>query len=350
MDTAQYRGDSWQRGHGWDVVAKRLDNPRQLAWAAPDKLVIAEAGHGSYKPENCTGSGDNATCVGLTGKVASVQNAKTATMAKPSRVAKGLLSAAGADGSFAVGSDGADFSRRPIGIFAVITYAPPELFPEGVPGRQAGKLLRISPLTGEKQVYANISRFEEQNDPDGEGFDSNPYAVLALRGRQLVADAAADAILKVRKGKVSLWAELPEFGKRVDAVPTSITKGPDGKIYVGGLGSGLPGSGAVFQFNRKGRLLGTLAGFTTVTGVAVSKKGAIWVSELFGGGGPDQLPGQLVRVSPDLQKRSAHAVPFPAGLIIRDGKLFVSAFSVSSAKGSFGPGSSGQVWRRSLRH
>lgn len=346
-DTSQYRGDSWDFGPGWRVVTKRLDNPRQLAWGQR-KLIVAEAGHGSYKKKNCTGMGNNRTCIGLTGKVASIKKPKTATMVKPDRVAKRLLSAAGADGSFAVGSDGADYSKRPFGIFAVITYGPPELFPEGVPGRQSGKLMKISPISGKKQVYANITKFEKQNDPDGEGFDSNPYAVLALPKRQLVVDAAADAILEVRKGKVSLWAVLPELGKRVDAVPTSITKGPDGLIYVGGLGSELPGNGAVFQFSKRGKLLGTLAGFNGVTGVAVGRKGAIWVSELFGGGGPGQLPGQLVRVAPNLQQRTTHPVPFPAGLIIRDGKLFVSAFSVSTAKGSFGPGTSGQVWRRSL--
>ena len=38
-------------------------------------------------------------------------------------------------------------------------------------------------------------------------------------------------------------------------------------------------------------------------------------------------------------------MPFPAGLLILDGNLYVSAYSVSTAKGSFGPGTSGQVWR-----
>ena len=40
-----------------EVVVSGLDNPRQLVWSNRGHLRIAEAGHGSYKPENCVSGG-----------------------------------------------------------------------------------------------------------------------------------------------------------------------------------------------------------------------------------------------------------------------------------------------------
>ena len=345
VDAAKYVGRQAAAAPGWTVAATGLDNPRQLVWAN-HSLIVAEAGHGSYKADNCVGAGHDQFCFGRSGQVSFVRRPAVATAQQPQSLVKGLLSGAGPDGSFALGADGADFAGGALYI-AMAAVRPPASMP-GIPGQQAGKLLKASSITGEKRIYADIARFEKRHNPDGEEIDSNPYAVLTLARRQLVADAAADAILQVRNGRVSVWAVLPELGKRVDAVPTSITKGPDGRIYVGGLGSEIPGDGAVYQFNRRGRLLGTIAGFSTVTGVAVSERGTIFVSELFGGDADNGFPGAVVRVSPNLQKRHAFSVPFPAGLVVHRGTLYVNAYSVSTAKGSFGPDTSGQVWRRTL--
>ena len=39
-------------------------------------------------------------------------------------------------------------------------------------------------------------------------------------------------------------------------------------------------------------------------------------------------------------------VPFPAGVAVRRGNLFVNAWSIAPAKGAFGnPDFNGQVWR-----
>ncbi len=323
------------------VVKRGLDNPRQLSFTRDGRLVIAEAGHGSYKKENCSGKGREAICLGRSGKVSVIANGKY------KRVMTGLLSGAGADGSFATGPDGA--GKRPGGSYqAIITYAPPEFFPEGIPGkRQAGKLLAGSG-SGDHRTVANIARFEINRDPDGEGVDSNPYALLALRSQTLVADAGGDYIASVRQGKVRLWATLPEYGKRVDAVPTIITRGGDGKIYVGELHSEQPGEARVHRYDRRGNELRSWGGFTTITGVARTKDGTLYVSELFGGDcdGDSCALGQVTRVAPN-GKRTTMPVPFPAGIAARGDRVMVSAFSVASAKG-FGGSSrqtSGQIWR-----
>ncbi|MGI8675855.1 MAG: ScyD/ScyE family protein [Nocardioidaceae bacterium] len=322
------------------VVVDGLDNPRQLSLTHDGRVVIAEAGHGSYQQKNCSGSGRSELCVGLSGKVSVLADGEVR------RVMTRLLSVAGADGSFATGPDGA--GKRPGGRFqAIMTYGPPEFFPEGIPGRrQTGKL--VAGAGDRNRIIANVSRFEINRDPDGEGVDSNPYSLLALRNKTLVADAAGDYIAAVRRGgKIRLWATLPEYGARIDAVPTVVSLGGDGNVYVGELHSQIPKEARVWKYDRRGNVLRSWGGFTTVTGVARTKNGTLYVSELFGGDcdGDDCFPGRVVKVAPN-GKRSSTNVPFPAGIVARGDRVLVSAFSISPAKGFAGnPAFSGQIWR-----
>ncbi len=326
------------------VVVSGLDNPRQLTALPGGKLLVAEAGHGASDPSGCVGEGEEVQCVGNTGRV-SVVDAR----GRRRTVMSDLLSAAGPDGSFAVGSDGA--AKVGSTVYSIITWGPPEMFPDGVSGKQSGKLLRTTRSGGTK-VLADVSAYEFAHDVDGEGVESNPYAVLALgKDRLLVADAAGDYIAKVdRKGKVRVWAKMKEYGKKVDAVPTTLAEGPDGKVYVGELHSELPGKARVWRYSRTGKPLRSWKGFTTVTGVAVAKDGTLYVSELFGGDcGFDQIPtcfpGHVVRVKPN-GKRTSIAVPFPAGVAVQGKKVYVNAFSVSPSTGFAGEASaSGQIWR-----
>jgi len=325
------------------VVWTGFDNPRQLQTTPNGDILIANAGHGG---KACQGHGQNAICVGASGSVQRISFGKHGPAIKT--VMSRLLSGAGPDGSFAVGSDGA--SKRLGGpYYSIITYAPPDVIPHGLPGWQSGKLLAKYP-NGRNKVVANITAFEKRHDPDGEGFESDPYSVLALQNKILVADAAGDDILAVKHGKVSLWALMPEYGKKVDAVPTVLTKGTDGKIYVGELHSEMPGKAKVWKYNRNGKVLRSWGHFTTVTGVARASDGTLYVSELFGGKcSTDQIPkcfpGRVVRVETD-GTRSYRKVPFPAGIAVSHGKVYVAAFSIAPAKGAFGnPDWSGQIWQ-----
>lgn len=334
--------DTAVRADKHPVVISGLDNPRQLTILPNGDLLVAEAGHGSNNPDNCSGRGDNAFCIGKTGKVTRIHDGVG------KHVMTGLLSGAGSDGSFAVGADGAS-KRLGGGYFAIVTKAPPDVIPEGLPGWQSGRLLKRHIGTKLRSV-ANISRFEVVNDVDGEGVDTNPYSVLALRQQILVADAAGDYIARVSGGRVSVWATLPEYGKRIDAVPTTLALGNDGKVYVGELHSEIPGKARVWKYDRLGNPLRYWGGFTTVTGVARGSDGSLYVSELFGGNcGFDQIPtcfpGRVVKVSPD-GDRSYRRVPFPAGIVARHGHVSVVTFSISPASGFGGnPAWSGQIWR-----
>lgn len=349
------------------VVATGLDNPRQLSVSGVD-LLVAEAGRGGG---DCSEEG----CVGATGAVARIRRAFYARSVTPAREVTGLLSSAEPDGSFAVGPDGvsaADLGR----LYIAMTYAPPDLIPAPLPGDQAGKMLLAR--LGRTTTVADISGVEINTDPDGGGVDSNPYAVLALPGRQLVADAAGNTIIEVRNGRPRVFAVLPEHDG-AQAVPTSLAVGRNGVIYVGELNGENFGTARVDLLSPTGELIGHVDGFTTITGIAVGTDGTLYVSELFGataqspclGAGPSCLfggaaarraavvaarkaarpgvsaqdssvPGQVTTVRPD-GTRSSQPVPLPAGLALdAGGHLYVSAWSIFSGDSiDFG----GQVWR-----
>lgn len=317
------------------VIVSGLDNPRQLSFTPSGHLLIAQAGHGG---QACS----HGQCVGKTGKVSVIRNGSA------HNEMTGLLSGAGRDGTFATGVDGA--GKRAGGpYFGIVTYAPPDQIPQGLPGRQAGKLMAKLP-GGKLRQVANVAGYELRNDIDNEGPESNPYALLALKNQVLVADAAGDYIARVAHGRVSTWAVMPEYGKKVDAVPTSLSLGPDGYVYVGELHSEQPGKAKVWKFDRQGHPIRSWGGFTTVTGVARGRDGSLYVSELFGGPCtfdqiPTCFPGRVVKVSPN-GDRSFRRVPFPAGIAVRNGHVNVAVFSVSPATGFGGnPAWSGAIWR-----
>jgi sugar lactone lactonase YvrE len=223
-------------------------------------------------------------------------------------------------------------------------------------------------------VFADITAFEQANDPDGQGFDSDPYAVLARKHDVLVADAAGNSILRVdRKGNVSLFHVFPNIANDVTTapdgdwpgynptpafpganwVPTSLALGPDGDVFVGGLAGEFPGQALVVELDgRTGDVEHTWGGFTGVTGVAVGRDGSLYVSQLFAPQAnpiDPQVSGVLTKVTPD-GTRTDVDVPFPAGIAVdRYNNVFVSAWSIAPAGGlpDTPPGvdTSGQVWR-----
>lgn len=121
-------------------------------------------------------------------------------------------------------------------------------------------------VDGDVTPVADLWAFEERVNPDGGAIDSNPFNVAALPHRRaLVADAAANALLKVGPGGNVDWvATLPaqrvptsnakriagcpdvedpelefvcELPRKIpaEAVATSVAVGPDGAYYVGEL-------------------------------------------------------------------------------------------------------------------
>ncbi|MGY1883858.1 MULTISPECIES: ScyD/ScyE family protein [unclassified Blastococcus] len=336
-------------------VARHLDNPRQLDMTENGILVIAESGTGG---DDCAVVDGDEVCVGTTGAVSIVRHPGKAVGVTAERVVTGLLSEAGPSGIAATGNDAA--SARSLGqIYIAKDVDVPDGI-TGLPEEQEGKLLRAT-AGRPASVVADIRAFEAAHDPDGQGVESNPYAVLDIGDRVLVADAAGNDILAVdRRGRISVFAVLPNItggacdtrpnqdgSFSCDPVPTSLTFSRDGDIIVGGLGSLVPEAGRVWELDRRtGSIQQTWTGFTGVTGAAQDPAGNLYVSELRGG---DAGTGQVVLV-PRTGARATLPAPSPAGVVAdRLGNVFVAVNSLSPGTGTGAPDSDGQVWRLTKR-
>jgi DNA-binding beta-propeller fold protein YncE len=171
----------------------------------------------------------------------------------------------------------------------------------------------------------------------------------------LVADGGANDVLKVdpRTGHISTFfvphtvkdvaaclepgAQVQEGVVGCDPVPTGIAVSGR-SVYVSTLGAEVPGAGRVYKLDgRTGHVQHVWKGLTAPTGVAVSPRGTIFVSEvIYGapeGDGPppaDFDPSTVGRITKISHGRMTHSqVTMPTGLEFTDGGLYSSAWSVA---------------------
>jgi sugar lactone lactonase YvrE len=328
------------------TVASKLDNPRGLAFAPDGSLYVAEAGRGGS--EVCFPAEEGESCFGTSGAVTKIASGHQ------SRVLTGLPSVAAPDGSSALGPS--DVSFRPNGDMYV-TFglgADPALRTELPALRFMGKLVRGFPAQDSWSKFADIAGFEAAVNPDGGALDSNPNSVFATADGKAVVDAGGNALLWVDpQGAVSTLAVFPDRlvdappflglppGEQVpmQAVPTSVVKGPDGAFYVGQL-TGFPfpvGEAKVYRVDPGHGPEVFAAGFTNIVDVAFGADGLLYVLEIAHNGllSNDQT-GALIRVNAD----GSHTVLMeagltnPGGLTIHDGAAYVSNCGVCPGAGT----------------
>jgi hypothetical protein len=271
------------------------------------------------------------------------------------RIVTGLPSLAGEDGSGATGPHDVSFQGRGNGFVTIGLGAPPARRSElGDVGALFGRLVRFGP-NGRYTFGEDLAAFEEAANPDGGAIDSNPYGLLALDGRQVFTDAGGNALNAVAaNGTISNLASFPDrivphpfmpgVTVPMQAVPTTVTVGPDGALYVGQLtGFPFPPGGAnVYRVPADGGAPEVFAsGFTNIIDIAFAPDGSLYVLEfdassiLLG----DQT-GALIRVSPDGTTKTT-IVPAGDGLIApggiaigRDGAIYVTNLSVAPGGGT----------------
>jgi hypothetical protein len=341
------------------VVASGLVNPKGIDQSPSGALYVAEAGSGGSDCTSVAGA-----CFGLTGAVSRVDPTGIQPAA---RVISGLPSIYSGSSRLAVGPNDVSFSRygAPTVIMG-LGGSVPMRDKLGSAGANLGKILRLDLDERTVKSVADISAFEQASNPDGGAIDSNPYGIEAQPGEWAVADAGANSLVRARpNGKTQLLAMFPRQFVQApgappgtlmpsQAVPTSVTKGPDGYYYVGTL-TGFPfatGAANVWKVPPWGGTPELCAsGFTTIVDVAFDPYGRLYVLEISSGlrsqpglPPPLQLPGKLKRVdhcgatpTTIYANSDANAGPvleYPGGVVIGlDGAAYVTNKTLSSGGG-----------------
>ena len=278
------------------VIASSLNNPRGISLGSGNTLYVAEAGLGSGNAATGVVAG-----IGATGSITAISRPGSSNPGQ-SRVVTGLPSAAELEqGQLeAVGPDGISaWGNGSKSGFDTIIGA------SGGPG--LGELLGVSGK-GTPVPLANVGaaglawtglHANEPWAPAGQFPDSNPYGVLVASGHTYVVDAGANTLDEVlANGTVQILAYFPNTPFS-DSVPTCVTQGPDGALYVGMLAladffvAG-PGSATIYRVDPKATNPNDIStvlnvakiwatGFSTVTGCTFDNHGNFYAAEMFAG-------------------------------------------------------------------
>jgi sugar lactone lactonase YvrE len=253
------------------------------------------------------------------------------------QVLTGLPSVGGeGTGDFAIGPSDIGFEGSGSSFVTIGLGADPALRTQIPALDDMGQILRTRIFKNEWKLLADLGDFEAANDPNEDGPDTNPNSVLALSDRRIVADAGANALLRVKNGgKVSVIATFPNISvpgappEGMDAVPTSVAKGPDGAFYVGQL-TGFPfpiGGATVFRVERGEDPEIFAEGFTNIIDIAFDKDGTLYVLEIFHNSLLSGDPtGALIRVDDNGNQEivMSDGLITPGGLAIKGDYAYVS--------------------------
>jgi hypothetical protein len=361
------------------VLASGLNNPRGLDFAPNGTLYVAEAGLGAGDS-----TGGFAVGVGFNGAVTEIDGVTSPNpvwrrivtgLASVGNIVKGSPQALGPSGVSVHGTGGIYVTMGESALGVAVDN--PDL--PAAAQAQFGRLLKVTP-SGQWKVLGDVGDLDylwadaNQNQPwapAGQFPDANPYGVLALAGRQFVADAGANTIDEIRPdGSVRIIAFVPnpklplpngELATVSDSVPTCVAMGPDGYLYVGTLAFGanfarfsptappnwskLPPQSKIYRVDPNGSefILSDAdvwaEGFNPIVACGFSG-GALYVTE-YETQQSGYTTGEVVRVEvssagPGARTTlGANALHQPNGLAFdSDGNVYVSNYSSSASAGA----------------
>ena len=372
----------------FQVVMSGLDNPYGLAFGPNGALYVAEAGTGGSTPAFVNGNHE-ALNFGDTGAIAELLNGVQSTPISglPSLATPGAPGSATSApliaGSEATGLQGLTFANGTLyGVFGLGGVLSQLTTLEGTPNiasnvSDLGDLVSFNltpgaatPVTPLDNVaaYDTAGTYAANNPKTPTDVEANPYSVTTVPGGNFaVADAGGNVLLDVPTTGVlpSLLSVLPavqnpEFngghglgGPFVQAVPTVVTNGPGGNLYIGEY-NGFPfpkGYANVFSYNPTLKQTTTFAtGFTTITGMVFGPNGDLYVLDQTTNGGVF-IPGvndpgnaQLIQYDPTTDTQTVlgtlDASYVPTSITYGNDAIYISTLG--------GGANTGQVLRYSL--
>ena len=204
---------------------------------------------------------------------------------------------------------------------------------------------------GELTAVADTWAFENENNPDNFIRESHPYGITSgPDGALWVADAGANTLLRVApdSGDIKLITVFegiespmpnPNRGDAMesDPVPTGITVGGDGTVYVALLPGFpfLPGSGKIVTVTPEGEVSDYATGLTMVTDIKMGPDGNLYAVQLgqFTQEGPVPNSGALVRIENGEATEVLTELSFPTALAFAD-----NGDAYLTVNGAGGPG------------
>jgi len=326
---------------GLKPIMTGLHSPRGLYLAGDGTLYVAEAGNGGTAT---VPMGEGSVQFGLSGGVSKYQNGVQSRVIPflPSYTttengdveAVGPTNVAVSNGRIFVtfGGGGGTADRAALGpvggLFSTLTV-----------------FSQSNPV--DFHVALDLAKYETNANPDKGAIDSDPYGLLVKGGVAFVADAAGNDVIGYAGGFPWTVTVLPGVKTTfagnpftAEPVPTSVTLGPDGALYVGQL-TGFPfpvGEAMVFRIDQYGNRTTYAHGLSSIIDIQFDKSGDLYVLQYsvpLLAGGPSSLikidkAGNKTTVISDLQDITSFALGSGGSIYLsngathlKDGKVFL---------------------------
>jgi len=325
---AAFSGATAQSSH-FTIVASGLNGPRGLTFGPDGNLYVAEAGTGG--PNSTVG-----ICTQVPSPVGPYHGGKTArvSMIRP-------------DGTRTTVVDHLPSTQDSLGDIigvADIAFLNGELYALVAGGGCShgnldtpASVIKIDREAGTWRQVADLSQFVMTHpaakiEPDDFEPDETFYSMIAVRKKLYVVGPNHGQVIEVEPdGQPRQLIDISASQGHI--VPTSIVF-HDGTFHVGNLNTFpiKPGSSEVFDISRKGDVLDSIAGFTTILGLSY-RHNQLYALELSTApGNPAPGTGKVVRLGHSGSvKDVVTGLVLPTGMTFDpDGNLYVSNFGAAA--------------------